>query len=693
MPVALVYPPTCDPTAPYLSVPMLTGFLRSRGVEVLPIDANVEAYDALLRHAPLARLAERVERRLERLNGRDRLTHVEQRSYAALWQARGDAAAVPDRIEAAVATLRSERAFDPRAYDAAVQVIEAALRLISAAYSPLELSFTGYRTPFSLLTPEEIELDAQPDRDPFHDYCVALAERLRHASVIGISVVFPGQMQPAYSFAHTLRKQLGEGVHLTVGGPALTQLAIRIRDDAARLARVLGPFDSAICYEGETPLFKLCEALAAGGTGAGIPNVVVRGGTLTPGGTMEDLRALPAPDFDGLPLDKYLSPALVLPYDPTRGCYWGVCTFCHYGLAEKGTAPYKERAVATVLEHLGALSARHGTRYFYLSQDSVAPKTLLKLAQGIRDSGLDVRWATDMKPEKYLTPERARTLRDGGAIACALGVESAAPRVLKLINKGAGIDVVADVIDRLAAADVAVEAMCFTDFPTETTREALATVRFLAERRDRVSLFILGEFDLTPGSLVAQTPREFGLSETWRVAGDELGIGLFYEEARPPKRDGDQERIDQAVSELGDAWLLRRYPWAGSLSTAHTILWYDRFGRDVFRKLRSVGARVTAPERVALARFDPLQVAARAGEREMAIWHELVRVRREVSRAAYRALADAEPPMRPAPRRYAYAMGMAPAPVGRKEPAASPHRRGRRARTDVNHTKIKRPTW
>src|SRR5262249_45070662 len=50
--IALVYPPTCDPTAPYLAVPMLTGFLRAHGVEVLPIDANLEAWDALLRPAP-----------------------------------------------------------------------------------------------------------------------------------------------------------------------------------------------------------------------------------------------------------------------------------------------------------------------------------------------------------------------------------------------------------------------------------------------------------------------------------------------------------------------------------------------------------------------------------------------------------------------------------------------------------------
>src|SRR5262249_32160812 len=155
----------------------------------------------------------------------------------------------------------------------------------------------------SLLTPSEIEQDARPERDPFDEYERGLAVRLREARVglVGLSVVFPGQLQPAFSFAHKLRAALGPGGPLTVGGPAVTQLLLRMRDDGVRLARVLGPFDSAVCYEGETPLLRMCEALAAGRAPEGIPNVVVRGGTLVPGGTLEDLRNLPAPDFDGLP--------------------------------------------------------------------------------------------------------------------------------------------------------------------------------------------------------------------------------------------------------------------------------------------------------------------------------------------------------------------------------------------------------
>jgi hypothetical protein len=585
-------------------------------------------------------------------------------------------------IDTAMKTLRDpERTFDPIAYDEAVQVVEAALRAISAAYAPLELSFTAYRTPFSLLTPEEIEADARPERDPFDTYARGLAQRLREIDLIGISVVFPGQMQPAYSLAHKLRAVLGERVHLTVGGPAITQLAVRCKTDAPRLARILDPFDSAVCYEGETALWRLCEALDAGRRPAGIPNVIVRGDALVPGGTLEDLRTLPAPDFDGLPLGRYLSPRLVLPYDPTRGCYWGICTFCHYGLAEKGTAPYKERAVETALDHLSLLSTRHQTRYFYLSQDSVAPKTLVRLAEGILARGLDLRWATDLKPERYLTAERATTLRRAGALACALGVESAAPRVLALINKGRPIEEVEAVVESLAGAGVAVEAMCFTDFPTESAREAMATVRFLDRLRERVALFILGEFDLTPGSIVAQEPARFGLADTWRVAGDELGIGLFYEERKPAKDAADQQRLDGAIAELADGWLLRRYPWAGSLSTAHTILWYDRYGPDAFRRLRERRSVVRAPDRTALARFDVATVAARSQAAEMEIWRTLVRERREVSRAAYRALADALPAVSPSPRRYRYSLGEPPRPDGR------------RPRHGVNRAVVTRPRW
>ncbi len=671
MRVALVYPPTCDPTAPHLAVPMLTGFLRANGVEVLPIDANVEAWDDLLAPAPLQALADRLEARLGELERKKTLPHGEQLEYAALARARGDARAVPHGIAQAKAVFRDPaRFYDAGSYGPAVATVEAALRVVSATHHPLHLDFTAYRTPFGLLSMEEVERASQPESDPFaHWVDETLAPRLREAKVdvVGISVCFPGQLQPAYAFASRLRKAL-PGVHLTCGGPGITQMLIRL--SGQRLAHALGPFDTACVYEGEHTLLALCRAIDEKRPLREVANVVVRdklmGARWLAGHGMEDLKALPPPDFDGMPLDRYFAPKLVLPYDPTRGCYWGKCTFCHYGLAEVGTAAYRERDVACVVEHLRALSAKYGTKHFYFSQDSVAPKTIVKLSQAIIDAGLEIRWATDLKPEKYLTPERAETLRRAGAVACALGVESGNERVLRLIDKGAPPAVVGDVIDRLANAGIAAEAMCFTEFPTETHDEACETLDFLAARRDKLAVYIVGEFGLTHGSLVAQSPERFDIRETWELEGDQLGLGIFFEPTKPWKSEEERAEESERLAELSSGWALRTYPWAGAVSTAHTVLYYERFGPAVFRDLAARAPR----ERVLGARRFEGELAFDLGRcddalgREGEIWATLVNDRRRVGRADYEALAKSAPQLARRPVRVRFEAGSEPVVLG-----------------------------
>lgn len=628
--VALVYPPTCDPTAPYLSVPTLTAWLRRAGVEVVPVDANLEAWEHLLRREQLDRVALRVEERLHELDARATLSHAEQLDYAALWSARGDARAAPGAIGAALATLRDpERFYDVGAYAAAVATVSAAQRAIAAAYAPLALDFATYRTPFSLLSAEEIAADARPERDPFHAYLAMLADRLREqgAGLIGISVAFPGQMQPAYSLAFALRARHPKA-HVVAGGPAMTQRLQRL--DGERLTRALGPFHAAVVGEGEIALEAMVRAVERGEHPAG----VVRGTEI------EDLSVLPPPDFAGLPIDRALAPEPVLPYDPSRGCYWGACTFCHYGLAELGTARHRERPVEAVLDHLALMQRAHGARVFYFSQDVLSPRLAVAIARGVEERGLRVRWGSDMRPEKALTRERCRTLAAGGALQLALGVESASPRVLKLIDKGIPVGDVRRAIVNLAAAGIAVEAMCFSDFPTETFREARETLQLVRDLREHLALFILGRFHLTHGTLVAKRPAEFGLADVWGVRGDELGTSLFWAERTKSKRPSELEKLDAAVGELSERWILRRYPWAGALSTAHSMLYYARFGPDVFRRGPRVSGRVPgARARSERARFDVEEVARVSAENEARIWETLTSELRHVGRAPYGRLA------------------------------------------------------
>jgi anaerobic magnesium-protoporphyrin IX monomethyl ester cyclase len=638
MTVALIYPPACDPTAPYLSVPLLTGYLRGHGVRVLPVDANVEGFDSLLKPSSLAELARRVEQRLARLARKPALGHTDQLLYLALSEARPDLHRVPAAVEDAVAVLRDpsgRRFYDPVHYETAVATIMAALRLVSAAYAPLKMDFTSYRTPFALLSEAQIRADARPQNNPFHSYFNgALCDRLAGANVdlVGISVAFPGQIQPAYALAYALKARLPKA-HVTVGGPAITQLMARFDD--TRISGMLGPFDSVVLFEGEAALLEIVRMLAAGHT----PPPVIRGAMIS------DLSGHAAPDFDGLPLDKYFSPQIVWPYDPTRGCYWGRCAFCHYGLSCRGTAAYRQRPAAEVAAHLKAISQRRGGRLFYFSQDAFAPAFAVKVAAELQAQGVDIRWGTDMRPEPGLTPECCRKLKDGGALSMALGIESAAPRVIRLIDKGVGLEEMTAAVRNLAAAGIAVEAMCFTDFPTETRAEAEATLTWLHEQRPDIALFICGRFGLSSGSRVAADPRAFGVASVWHLEGDHWQTGTFYREQRPAKSESAYERIDRQVEALARGWWLHDYPWAGALSTAHTLLYYAALGPEVFKRLAATRAQVVVPKEQSPRRgpYDIRRMARTADANEAGIWQHLIHERRAVSPALYRRMAAALP--------------------------------------------------
>jgi anaerobic magnesium-protoporphyrin IX monomethyl ester cyclase len=642
MKIALIYPPTADPTAPYLSVPALTGFLRSKGVDVLPIDANIECYDLLLRSKSLRQIARQIERRLARLRKKPFLDHIEQLACVTLSRAMELARSLPDNIEDAVAVMRDrsgKRFFDPVSYETAVEVIENALKLISAAYTPLSLDFSAYRSPFSLLGIREIREDARPGRNPFHEYfSKVLCERLKReqVGVAGISVAFPGQIQPAYSLAYALRRRLPY-LHITVGGPAITQILIRLAPDV--LLRSLEPFHSAILFEGEAALYDLVLSIEKGKQ----PSGVIRGDIRM------DLSDLPSPDYEGIPLEAYLSPRPVLSYDATRGCYWGKCAFCHYGLSETGTAPYRERPMREVADHLGDMAKQYNCEIFYLSQDTMIPETARRLAKAVHESNAAWRWACDMRPEPSLTPECCRELAKGGVLSLALGIESGSKRVLRLINKGISRSDIRSAVKNLAAAGIAVEWMCFSHFPSETYSEALETLHFIQEQLHHIALFTCGDFSLVHRSRVACHPEEYGICETWHAKGDELLQTLFYREHAPSKNSLEYQKIDSFVEKLSRLFRLHKYPWAGSLSTAHSLLWYHRCGPDVFRKISNI--RLPRKHPASSGRMKKIEDIARTSQKnEEQIWDTLIYKKRSVSPEAYRKIA-AKIPLIPNPLR------------------------------------------
>ena len=341
--------------------------LRPQGIDVLPIDANLEGFLALLQREAIgpALRPHRAAHRQPATSARARPPEPTRIVDAVARARRGRHGAGRDwrgagHLAQPRALLRS-RAVRRRGYHG-----QRSLRVIAAAHAPMQLDFTAYRTPFALTTPDEIARDADPERDPFDGYLMReLVPRLRRARVdaIGLSVCFPGQLVPAYSFALKLKPPFPRRTWW-LAGRRLPRYCYGCRGRHSR--RGWGRLTARWSSRASTPCWR-CVALWPGARTARalarIPNLVLRDPLLGRAHSARAARcrsAQPARARLRRPAARLaicrpiaaalrshprllLGPLCLLPLRPGR----------------TGTARYRERAVDTVVEHLSALSVRH----------------------------------------------------------------------------------------------------------------------------------------------------------------------------------------------------------------------------------------------------------------------------------------------------------------------------------------------
>ncbi len=660
--ILFVYPPTADPTGPYLSIPYLAAACRSRGHRPCAVDLNLAGWRDLLTESRLREAAEIGRRRFDALPS-DGLDHDDARLYLRLALALHDAEEVAAGVKDAVETLRDPaRFFDPAAYDDAVHLLERALALVAARHDPLELSFTRYAGPFLLGDADEIRRDAHPDRNPFApSYEAHLDPALdrERPDVIGLSATFNAQLQQTFAIgAHAKRR--APDVPVIAGGTAITQLVLR--SEPAALARLAPFLDAIVLFEGEETLAELLDRVDRGEDWRALDNVVRLDGDearWTSRPTSVSLDAWPAPDYGVLPVDEYLSPEPFLYVAPTRGCYWEKCAFCHYGLTDHGTAPYRKRDPARFVDDLAALEREHGARFFYFAGDLIDPRYLLDVSERILARGLDVRFTSDLRIERSFSAERCRTLRRAGLVAAAFGTESDSPRLLELMEKGTDPSANRRVFENFAGAGVAVQAMTFVDFPTETAAEAHATLDLIDECRDRIDLFFVERFDLEAGSRVFREPEAYDIAEVFYPEGDDYRLRARFVPRSATKAPREVEQLVRRVDDLCARYGRRPYPFAGAVSVAHTLLWFDRHGRDVFKRLAAEasarprnGAPGPAPDaRLALAPgcrladlpYDLEELADHFSDATATVEQRREFELRDVGREAYRALSREVP--------------------------------------------------
>lgn len=574
-PITLAFVPQGHWTQPHLAIPCLKAWLEARGFDdVQQLDLSVEAFDHFLTPRFLERARDRVRERLDlaRFEG-PRLGLGDMRAWRAAAEGAASADALIATVEDAKRVLRGTDAggerggpdagfWDPDRYVPAVRTLYHGLRLVSAAHYPSELTPHNFTMGYSNERSDEVlAATTDEDQNPFLAfYREEVLPRLvaRRPRLLGLSVLYGSQLIPAMTLGRLVKEALPD-CHVTMGGGFLAYIGDKVMD-APGLAAC---FDSIIFHEGEAPLEALARALEAGEEDlAGVGSLAWwdRRPGFAKGGVPRAVRNAPAhpikldeapvPSFEGLPLDRYFSPALVVPYDVNRGCYYGECTFCT--LPTVIGPGYRTRSAATIARHAVELRDRLATTHFNFITDCMPPGMIQDLPERLIEAEAGITWWADARIEpKAYTAEGARRLYESGCRKLLFGFESAVKRILKMMMKGQSLKSVSEVARNCAEADISVTFYAMVGFPTETREEARETLRFIEEHAGVVREVSLQTFHIDEVAKTYQEPEQFGI----RILPAQGDLALYhdYEAERGMTQEEAAEMFEEMMASFREA--------------------------------------------------------------------------------------------------------------------------------------------
>ena len=549
MKVFLIFPPQWIPAMPHMALPVLTSFLRSHGVDVIQRDLNAATYYAVLTRAYLEQSVDHL--RADYARGRVRNRAIPERIEWALTEGPGLVA----QIEAAKAVFRSPAFYDGAKSLEAFAVIAQSLELASLPFYPAQLDLLSHQ-PASPVDSSRHLLQAARDAkhnmflDLFRRNIIPEIERER-PDIVGISIPTMGQMLAAMTLAYLI-KQSDLDCHVTVGGPHISML----REQIPQTPALFDLIDSAIVFGGETPLLRLVEALDSHGDLALVPNLIYKADDKVHVNLAQphpDPSPAILPDFDGLPLDRYLVPDLVLPLITAHGCYHGKCAFCNVGYGTgKG---FHLLPADQILEQITTLLKKYGVRHIFFADEAIPPRTLRALSSRLIEQGSPVNWCGCARLERALSDELLQSMARGGCRMLLFGLETASERMIQRMVKGTQRETMSRVLKEGAQAGIWNHTFFFFGFPGETMEDAQETVNFIYAHQDSIHSASPGEFVLERYSPVHLNPAKFGVKRIIEKPNQDLAIYFGYE----PESGLDEGMAHTIVERLLDVLPGKRF--------------------------------------------------------------------------------------------------------------------------------------
>lgn len=538
MKVLLVTPPLAQLNTPYPATAYLQGFLRKQNIDATQIDLSIELVTALFTQKMMGEIFQQastlpklskqnrnilhqadfyiksVEPIMRFLSGRDD-TLAMRFSNTDFWPTTKRAPSEDDlewgfgmignhnrAIHLCTLFLKDLSDFIQQTIDPHFELIRYAESLCMhlPEFDPL---LKELEKPYSLIDETMIAIFSKKikQENPTH---------------VAFTVPFPGNLYSALRCGQWLRKEFPE-IKIIMGGGFVNTELRSISD-----TRLFNYIDYLLFDDGELPLLRLLkeEEMIRTIFRSADSEIIRMNFESTENIKFSDIGT---PDYDGLLHNNYIH--LIELTNPmhalwsngrwnkmmlAHGCYWGKCTFCDCNLDYIGR--YEVAPISLIVDRMEAIMRQTGQSGFHFVDEAASPALLRKLAEEILQRKLIVSYWTNVRFEKSFTPELCFLMAQSGCIAVSGGLEVAAPRILKMINKGITIETASECMKNFAQVGIMTHAYLMYGFPTETVQEtldSLEVVRQLFEKGWVQSAF-WHRYAMTIHSPSGQQPESVG---------------------------------------------------------------------------------------------------------------------------------------------------------------------------------------
>lgn len=523
MKILLITPPLLQPNTPYPATPLLTSWLRSQGHDAVQADLSLELLLKLFSREGLTKLFQTLETIPEAAGFTEQADAYLETIEPVMAFLQGRATPpdidLPEGPHLARALDQEEelqwnfRGIDPHdleLYFASLYLddIAEAFRLIDP-----DFGFSRYAEHLS----SDFPTIGKPDSFIFQtlEKLTDAAVQTHQPELVVLTVPFPGCLVGALAIARRIHHTCA-GVRIALGGGYANTELRELCDP-----RIFDFVDYVCLDSGMVPLLRLAERETP------VRTFVRENGAVRfyeDDGTVVAHDSLPAPTFDGLPLDFYfglfevLNPVMRLWSDGrwnklvlAHGCCWSRCAFCDTSVDY--IRRYDPASPKTIVRWMLQMMAENGIAGFHFVDEALPPDLIDGLCDEILAHDLHVEWWGNIRFENRFSAELVDKMARAGCIAVTGGLETCCDRTLKMMRKGITVAGASQVIGRFADAGILTHAYLMFGFPMQTREEifqGLETVRRLMEEGALHSVY-WHRFALTAHSEIARDPQRFGI--------------------------------------------------------------------------------------------------------------------------------------------------------------------------------------